>query len=104
MRDAASLSKLHAAIASSVGGRRTDPPEQELSKMTYMTPLGRRTHHAEGRRFIVTQNEHGYWVASETRGLIEGVFISRRDAIRFALFEGGSRSVVIAGGSEISPR
>jgi hypothetical protein len=70
--------------------------------MTHMARLTHADDHAENRQFVVTQNARGYWVASETRGLIEGVFVSRRDAIRFALFESGNRSSVIVGGSVTS--
>ena len=44
------------------------------------------------RSFIVAQNERGEWVARERSGVIEGIFLSQREAIRFALFETGSRS------------
>lgn len=49
------------------------------------------------RAFVVAQNDRGQWVARETHGLIEGVFLTQRDAIRFALFETGSNraSVVV---------
>jgi len=53
------------------------------------------------RLFVVSQNSRGHWVAREGTGLIGGVFRSRRDAVRFALFETGSpESVfVVAGGA-----
>lgn len=47
------------------------------------------------RSFVVARNERGQWVARECRGLMEGVFVTRRDAIRFALFETGSRSATV---------
>jgi len=67
-----------------------------------MNSLGQFTpvidHH---RLFVVSQNPRGQWVAREGTGLIGGVFRSRRDAVRFALFETGSpESVfVVAGGA-----
>lgn len=64
--------------------------------MTYLAPLSP----AEARQFVVVRNAHGYWVARDTHGLIEGVFTDRREAIRFALFEASDRSAVIAGGPE----
>jgi hypothetical protein len=51
-----------------------------------------------GRRrlFTVTCNRRGRWIARDLDGLIEGVFIDKRTAIRFALFEvDGQRSAVI---------
>ena len=47
------------------------------------------------RSFTVTRNERGQWVARETRGLIEGVFVTQRDAVRFALYESGGRGAAI---------
>ena len=47
------------------------------------------------RSFVVAQNERGQWVAREHGGLIEGVFLSQREAIRFALFETGSGSAAV---------
>ena len=53
------------------------------------------------RQFDVTENAQGLWVAHERHGLVEGVFRTRRDAVRFALFETGSPQsvVVLAGGA-----
>ena len=51
------------------------------------------------RSFVVSQNPRGKWVARETDGMIEGVFHSQRDALRFALYEAGDpRSVVVISG------
>ena len=47
------------------------------------------------RSFVVAQNERGQWVARQNRGMIEGVFLTQREAIRFALFETGSRSAAV---------
>jgi len=47
------------------------------------------------RSFVVLQNDRGQWVARERGGAIEGVFLSQREAIRFALFETGSRSAAV---------
>lgn len=54
----------------------------------------------ERRSFVVAQNKRGQWVVRESHGLIEGVFVTQRDAIRFALFESGSRGAVVGGGHE----
>jgi hypothetical protein len=42
--------------------------------------------------FDIAQNRRGYWVAKDSGGLIGGVFRSRKDAIRFALFEAAGES------------
>src|SRR5258708_29570601 len=47
------------------------------------------------RTFTVRCNRPGRWTARDLDGLIEGVFIDKKTAIRFALFEaGGRRSAV----------
>jgi hypothetical protein len=58
----------------------------------FTTPLtnGRR------RTFTVGRNRRGRWIARDLDGMIEGVFIDRKTAVRFALFEAdGRRSAVI---------
>ena len=51
------------------------------------------------RRFEVTENSRGLWIARECHGLVEGVFRTRRDAVQFALFESGNpKSVVVIDG------
>jgi hypothetical protein len=48
------------------------------------------------RTFTVARNRRGHWIARDLDGLIEGVFVDRRAAIHFALFEAdGRRSAVI---------
>jgi hypothetical protein len=42
--------------------------------------------------FEIAQNRRGYWVAKDDEGLIGGVFRSRKDALRFALFEAAGES------------
>jgi hypothetical protein len=42
--------------------------------------------------FDIAQNPRGYWVAKDDGGLIGGVFRSRKDAVRFALFEAAGES------------
>jgi len=71
--------------------------------MPHMTSVDRFSDYFGRRHFVVAQNAHGYWVAREERGLIEGVFVNRRDAIRFALFETGSRSVSVVAGGQTTP-
>jgi hypothetical protein len=70
--------------------------------MTYMPSIGRNDPHAQRRCFAVTQNSQGYWIVRESHGLVEGVFVNQRNAIRFALFEAGQGSAsVVAGGAAV---
>ena len=39
------------------------------------------------REFTIRRDQRGCWIARETHGLLGGVFISRREALRFALYE-----------------
>jgi hypothetical protein len=66
-----------------------------MSNATHFTPVIDRH-----RTFEVAENEHGLWILHELHGLMEGVFRTRRDAVRFALFETGNPDsvVVISGG------
>jgi hypothetical protein len=41
--------------------------------------------------FLLGQNGHGLWVVRELHGRMEGLFSDRKEAIRFALYESGSR-------------
>jgi len=36
-------------------------------------------------RFVIDRATRGYWTACEKQGLIEGVFATQREALRFAL-------------------
>jgi hypothetical protein len=42
-------------------------------------------------RFVIGKDSHGRWVAQDQRGLCGGLFISRAEAMRFAMFENGRR-------------
>jgi hypothetical protein len=42
-------------------------------------------------RFLIGKDSHGRWVAQDQRGLCGGLFISRAEAMRFAMFENGRR-------------
>jgi hypothetical protein len=42
--------------------------------------------------FDIRRNSRGYWVAHDRDGLAGGTFLTRKDAIRFALFETGGDS------------
>ena len=39
------------------------------------------------REFTIRRDQCGRWVASEAHGLLGGVFLSRKEALRFALYE-----------------
>ena len=43
------------------------------------------------RRFLVGRDSCGRWIAQDQRGLCGGLFVSRAEAIRFAMFESGRR-------------
>lgn len=59
--------------------------------MTHLAALPPPVAPIERWRFTITQDERGLWVAREKHGLIEGVFVDQRAAIRFALYECGRR-------------
>ena len=44
-------------------------------------------------RFLIGKDSRGRWVAQDQRGLCSGLFLSRTEAIRYAMFErdGGRR-------------
>jgi hypothetical protein len=42
-------------------------------------------------RFLIGKDSHGRWVAQDQRGLCGGLFLSRAEAIRYAMFESGRR-------------
>jgi len=71
-----------------------------MNPVVRFTPVGDRH-----RYFTVSQDPRGSWIAREGTGLIEGVFRSQRDAVRFALFETGRpESVVVIAGGPLRPR
>jgi hypothetical protein len=39
--------------------------------------------------FHINRDRRGHWIVSERHDLSGGVFLTRKDAIRFALFEAG---------------
>ena len=39
------------------------------------------------RKFTIRRDQRGRWVASETHGLLGGVFLSCKEALRLALYE-----------------
>jgi len=54
--------------------------------------------------FLIGRNRRGSWVVRDQRGLHGGLFVTREDALRYALFENGRRPkavVVVPGGLEL---
>jgi len=71
--------------------------------MTHLSPVFPVDSRLDRVRFTVAPNAHGQWVARERRGLIEGVFLTQREAIRFALSETGHRSTGVVVTDASSP-
>ncbi|WPO44016.1 hypothetical protein [Tardiphaga sp. 42S5] len=44
---------------------------------------------------FIGKNSRGQWVAQEQNGLFGGLFVSRANAVRYALFENGHRPEAI---------
>jgi hypothetical protein len=42
--------------------------------------------------FDIKRNRNGYWIVRDRCGLTGGTFVTRKDALRFALFESGGDS------------
>jgi hypothetical protein len=42
-------------------------------------------------RFLIGRDSCGRWVAQDQRGLCGGLFVSRAEAVRYAMFESGRR-------------
>jgi hypothetical protein len=53
---------------------------------------------SSARFFLVCPSTDGLWIAREANGLVEGLFRSRKDAVRFALVEGGHDNIVCCSG------
>ena len=45
--------------------------------------------------FLIGRNSRGQWIARARDGLYGGLFVSRADAVRYALFENGHRPEAI---------
>jgi hypothetical protein len=41
--------------------------------------------------FRIGKNRHGQWVVQNQTGLCGGLFVSRAEAVKFAMFENGNR-------------
>jgi len=53
--------------------------------------------------FLVGQSRHGYWVARDLEGRSEGIFRNQKDAVRFALSEGGHLNAVLISPNGVEP-
>jgi hypothetical protein len=42
-------------------------------------------------QFRIGRDHHGHWVVQDDSGLTGGLFVTRSDALKFALFENGNR-------------
>ena len=50
---------------------------------------------------LIGKNSRGKWVAQEQNGLFGGLFVSRKDAVKYALFENGRHPETIVDVREI---
>ena len=46
---------------------------------------------SEAPLFVIGKDSRGRWIAQDRNGLRGGLFVSRADALKFALFENGNR-------------
>nr|WP_041756997.1 hypothetical protein [Bradyrhizobium sp. ORS 278] len=46
-------------------------------------------HKSAAALVLIGRNSHGQWVAQEQNGLYGGLFVSRAEAMKYALFENG---------------
>ena len=54
--------------------------------------------------FLIGKNRRGAWVVRDQRRMHGGLFVTREDALRYALFENGRRPqavVMVPGGLEL---
>jgi hypothetical protein len=53
---------------------------------------------------LIGKNRRGSWVVRDQRGMHGGLFVTREDALRYALFENGRRPkavIMVPGGLEL---
>lgn len=58
---------------------------------------------AGGHLFLVGRSQAGSWVARDLEGLSEGIFRDKKDAVRFALCEGGHANAVMLSPNPVEP-
>jgi hypothetical protein len=69
-----------------------------MAQSTPVQPLDATSH-----LFLVGQSKAGFWVARDLEGKSEGVFRDKKDAVRFALFEGGHPNAVMLSPGAVEP-
>jgi hypothetical protein len=70
-----------------------------MGQSTPFQPVPESTSHL----FLVGQSKAGFWVARDLEGRSEGIFRDRKEAIRFALFEGGHPNAVMLSPNAVEP-
>lgn len=58
---------------------------------------------AASHLFLVGRSKNGFWVARDLEGRSEGIFREKKDAVRFALFEGGHPNAVMLSPNAVEP-
>jgi hypothetical protein len=58
--------------------------------MRHAEPPSSRSH-TRSSTFLLGQNRRGHWVVQDQRHRCGGLFISRNEALKFALFENGNQ-------------
>lgn len=53
--------------------------------------------------FLVGPSKGGFWVARDLEGTAEGIFRDKKDAVRFAMREGGHDNAVMLSPSPVEP-
>ena len=56
-------------------------------------PSGKSSH------FMVGKNQNGNWVVQDSTGLCGGLFVDRREALKFVAFENADRPVIVVPGT-----
>jgi len=57
--------------------RHTEPPSPSLCSKTSL--------------FLIGRDREGHWVVRDVKGLRGGLFVDRKQALKYALFENGNR-------------
>lgn len=60
-------------------------------------------HASASHLFLVGRSAAGFWVARDLDGQSEGIFRERKDAVRFALSEGGHANAVMLSPNAVEP-
>lgn len=57
--------------------------------MKITEPPSTTSHHPS--QFLIGRDSRGHWVVQDEKGLCGGLFVDRKQALRFAMFENGNR-------------